>query len=263
MLLCMSRSFLSEICNSFSVVRKKCILYKKDSRIRKRTHKCVDLASQIVGITTVCFVSNVFVCLFGRHKCPPMQSSVVCLLDFWLLFVCLLCPLASQEDTQVSVFCLFGPVPCSYILFSVRFRTDSSSVRKKILIILILFSEPIPVRFGIFGMDFLTTFPNRFQFGLEKIFEIVIPFSEPNSIEQKLWHFTKQKFRSVQCMLRFRIWPNINILTNRTVCRPYGGGVCVCGEGGLVFGPSCYCFETRGMLTNSVFSWPHKKWFWA
>ena len=35
-------------------------------------------------------------------------------------------------------------------------------------------------------MDFLITFPNRFQFGLEKIFEIVIAFSEPNSIEKML-----------------------------------------------------------------------------
>ena len=59
---------------------------------------------------------------------------------------------------------------CSYILFSVRFRTDSSSVRKKILKNLRTFSEPIPVRFGIFGMDFLITFPNRFQFGSEKLY---------------------------------------------------------------------------------------------
>ena len=39
-------------------------------------------------------------------------------------------------------------VQCSYILFSVRFRTDSSSVRKKIFNISIKFSEPNPVRFG-------------------------------------------------------------------------------------------------------------------
>ena len=120
------------------------------------------------------------------------------------------------------------------------------------------FSEPIPVRFGIFGMDFLITFPNRFQFGSETIFEIVIAFSEPNSIEQKLWHFNPKNFWSVQCMLRFRIWPNIKISTNPTVCWPYGGGI---HQGPvtwnmhrlwLVFGHSCYCLETRGILTNSV-----------
>ena len=77
----------------------------------------------------------------------------------------------------------FGKNPKKFENF---FQTDSSSVRKKILKNLRTFSEPILVRFGIFGKDFLITFPNRFQFGLEKIFEIGIAFSDPNSIEQKL-----------------------------------------------------------------------------
>ena len=68
---------------------------------------------------------------------------------------------------------------CSYILFNVRFRTDSSSVRKKILetfhkifrtesssvrkkncnIFAYNNSEPNPVRFGIFSHNF-SKFPN-------------------------------------------------------------------------------------------------------
>ena len=48
------------------------------------------------------------------------------------------------------------------------FRTDSSSVRHFWYGFFDNFSEPIPIRFGIFGMDLLITFPNRFQFGSEK-----------------------------------------------------------------------------------------------
>ena len=65
---------------------------------------------------------------------------------------------ARTEKSMTKYFC---QLLCSYILFSVHFRTDSSSVRKLILKILITFSEPIPVRFGIFGMDFFDNFSVR------------------------------------------------------------------------------------------------------
>ena len=96
-------------------------------------------------------------------------------------------------------------VHCSYILFSVRFRTDSSSVRKKILKNFRTFSEPIPVRFGIFGMDLLITFPNRFQFGSEKWY-LHLSKKIPNwfqfSLEQILI-----------CEQKNIIWPHFPFLT--------------------------------------------------
>ena len=81
---------------------------------------------------------------------------------------------------------------CRYILFSVRFRTDSSSVRKKILKYLRTFSEPIPVRFGIFGMDLLITFLNRFQFGSEKWY-LNLSKKIPNWFQFSLEQICEQK----------------------------------------------------------------------
>ena len=87
---------------------------------------------------------------------------------------------------------------CSYILFSVRFRTDSSSVRKKILKNLRTFSEPIPVRFGIFGMDFFQNFsePIPVRFG-----KMILTF------EQKI---SKQ---ILLCEQKNIIWPHFLFLT--------------------------------------------------
>ena len=68
-------------------------------------------------------------------------------------------------------------VHCCYILFSVHFRTDSNSVRKKILQNSIKFSEPNWIRFGN-KKQYLSTEknsePNPIRFGkscniLEKI----------------------------------------------------------------------------------------------
>ena len=58
---------------------------------------------------------------------------------------------------------------CSYILNSVRFRTDSNSVWKKIFKSSIKFSEPNWIRFGN-KKTYLSPekIPNRIQFGLEK-----------------------------------------------------------------------------------------------
>ena len=87
----------------------------------------------------------------------------------------------NQPKSSLLPHFLLGPFlsQCSYILFSVRFRTDSSSVRKKILetfhkifrtesssvrkknckILAFKNSEPNPVRFGIFSHN-LSKFPN-------------------------------------------------------------------------------------------------------